>query len=60
VTRLTVRRRALTGLVIMLVGVLVGGTVQSSTPNGQTILAIILVGVGGYLWATDAWMRDDR
>lgn len=59
-TRLVLRRRALIGMLIMLAGAILGGLVQSPTPNGQTLLALILVGVGGFLWATDVWMRDDR
>jgi len=57
VTRVVVRRRAVAGLVIMIVGAILGGLVQSPTPNGQTLLAVILVGVGGFLWATDNMRR---
>jgi len=53
------RRRALVGLFLMLVGVIVGGTVQTSTPNGQTLLALVIIAAGGYLWIS-AVVRGDR
>lgn len=59
-SRVALHRRTLVGMVLMLVGVIIGGTVQSTTPNGRTLIAIIIVGVGGYLWATAAWMRDHQ
>lgn len=58
-TPAALRRRTLIGVVLMMLGVIIGVTVATTTANGQTIVALALVMLGGYLWASAA-MRGGR
>lgn len=54
-TAAALRRRSILGMLLMIVGVAVGVTVATTTANGQTLVAMALVALGGYLWATALW-----
>lgn len=58
-TPAALRRRTIIGASLMMLGVIIGVTVATTTANGQTIVALALVMLGGYLWATAA-MRGGR